>query len=67
MVCGGVAGVIDAEIVENHREHNGQVGVCPDQLRAVYGGIAVLGKMLSEAVVGNYVGLLEAGHAFLYF
>ena len=28
------------------------------------GGIAVFGKMQSEAVVGNCAGLLESGHAF---
>ena len=64
MVRRGVAGVLDAEIVDNKREHYGQVGVCPEQRRAGDGGIAVFGDMQSEAIVGNDAGLLEAGHAF---
>ena len=64
MVRGVVAGVLDAEIFDEQREHNRQVGVCPERQRAGGGGIAVLGKMQSEAVVGNDAGLLEAGHAF---
>ena len=66
MVHGGVAGVLDVKIVNDKREHYGQVGVFPEQRRAGYRGIAVFGEIQSEAVVGNDTGLLEAGHAFLY-
>ena len=67
MVRGGVAGVLDAKIFNDHREHNRQVIVCPEQRRAGGGGIAVIGKMQSETVVGDDAGLLEARHAFLDF
>ena len=43
------------------------MGVCPERQRARDGGIATLGKMQSEAVVGNDAGLHEAGHAFSGF
>ena len=65
MVRGGVAGVLDAKIVDNKREHNGQVGVCLERRSAGDGGIAVLGEMQIEAVVGNDAGFLEDGQAFL--
>ena len=64
MVRGGVASVLDPEIVDDKRENYGQVGVCPEQRRAGDGGIAVFVEMQSEAVVSNDSGLLEAGHAF---
>ena len=64
MVGRGVAGVLDAGIVDDKREHYGQVGVCLEQKRAGDGGIAMFGEMQSEAVTGNDAGLLEAGHAF---
>ena len=67
MVRGGVASVLDAKIIDDHREHNGQVGVCPEQRRVGGRGIAVLGDMQSEAVVGDDAGLLEAGHNFSDF
>ena len=67
MVFGGVAGVLDAKIVNDQIEHNGQVGGCPERRRAGDRSIAVLGEMKSEAVVGNDSGLLEAGCAFLGF
>ena len=67
MVRGGVAGVLDAKIVDDQREHNGQVGVCPERRRAGDGGTAMLGEKKSETVVGNDAGLLEAGHAFSDF
>ena len=67
MVRGGVSGVLDAIIVNNQREHNGQLDVCPERLCVGDGSIDVLGKMQSEAVVGDYAGLLEAGHAFSDF
>ena len=64
MVCVGVASELDAKIVDDMREHYGQVGVCPDCLRAGDGGITVLGEMKSEAAVGKDAGLLQARHAF---
>ena len=64
MVCGVVASVLDAEIVDDKRERHGEVGVCPERRRAGDGGIAVFGEMQSEAVVGNDAGLIEAGHDF---
>ena len=67
MVRGSVAGVLDAKIVDNQRENNSQVRVCPEQRRAGGGGIALLGEMQSEAVVGDDAGLLEAGNAFSDF
>ena len=67
MVRGGIAGVLDAKIVDDHREHNGQVGVCTEQRRTGDGGIAVLGEMQIEALVGDDAGFLEAGHAFSGF
>ena len=33
VVGGGVAGVLDAEIVDDKREHYGKVGVCPERQR----------------------------------
>ena len=65
MVRGGVDSVLDAAIVDNKREHYGQVGVCPERRRAGDGGMAMFGEMQCEAVVENDAGLLEAGHAFL--
>ena len=47
MVHGGVASVLDAGIVDNKREHNGQVGVCSERWRSGDGGIDVLGEMQS--------------------
>ena len=67
MVCGGVAGVLDAEIFNNQREYNGQVGMCPERRRAGDGGIALLGKMQNEVVVGDDAGLIDIGHAFSGF
>ena len=64
MVGRGVAGVLDAGIVDNKRENYGPVGVCPERWRAGDGGIAMFGEIQSEAVIGNDAGLLEAGHAF---
>ena len=63
-MCRGVVGVLDAKIVDDKREHYGQVGVCPERWRAGERGISVFGKIQSEAVVGNDSGLHEAGHAF---
>ena len=65
MVRGGVAGVLEAEIVDNKREHYGQVGVLPERWSAGDGGINVFGKMQSEVVVDNDDVLIEAGHVFL--
>ena len=67
MVRVGVAGVLDAKIVDDQRERNGQVGVLPERRRAGDGGITVLGEMQSEAAVGDDAGLLEAGHDFSDF
>ena len=67
MVCGRVAGVLDAKIVDDQREHNGKVGMCLERRCAGDQGIAVLREIQSEAVVGNDAILLEAGHAFLDF
>ena len=64
MVPRGVAGVLDAKIVDDKIEHSGQVGVCPGRRCAGDGGIAVFGNMQSEAVVGNDSGLIESRHAF---
>ena len=67
MVRGVVAGVIDAEIIDNQRKHNEQVGVCHKQPRTGDGGIDVFGEMQSEVIFGNDAGLIEAGHAFSDF
>ena len=64
MVRSGIAGVLDAKIVDNQREHNRQVGMSPEQRRAGNAGISVLGEIQSEAVVGDDVGLLDTRHAF---
>ena len=65
MVRRGVASVLNAKIVDDKRGHYGQVGGCPERQRVGDGGIAMFGKMLSDAVVGNVASLLEAGHGFL--
>ena len=65
MVHGGVAGVIDAEIVYDKRENYGQFGVCPERRRAGDGGIAVFGEIQIEAVIVNDAGFFETEHAFL--
>ena len=67
MVRGGIAGVLDSKIIDDQREHNGQVGVCLERRHAGDGGIAVLGEMQSEAVVDDDARLLEAGHNFSDF
>ena len=64
MVRRVIARVLDAKIVDNKREHYGQVSVCPERRRAGGGRIAVFGEMQSEAVVGNDASFLEAGHDF---
>ena len=67
MVHGGVACGLDAKIVDNQRNYNGQVGMCLERRCAGDRGIAVLGEMQSEAVGGDDSRLLESDHAFSDF
>jgi hypothetical protein len=59
-----LADVFDSKVVNNEGEGDGSCVVCEDTWRVTGGAVAVLGKMLAKADVGEISGLGEAVHSF---
>ena len=64
MLCVFGADVFDAEVVDDECESDWSSGVAEETRRVFCGGVAVLGEMFLEAVVGENAGLRKAVHAF---
>ena len=59
--------IFHAEIINNKGKGNVPGGMLPKIRSARYRGVAELGKMGLQAIIGYFAGLLEAGHALADF